>query len=107
MPKVFEKINDSFLCSVCGKENPPAEKTCRNHCRECLSSKHVDIFPGDRSCDCHGILTPIGLDYKGGEPQQIVFRCKKCGKLGRNKIASDDNREALLNLSGRPVPEFK
>lgn len=106
MPKVFEKINDSFVCSVCGHTNPPAEKTCRNHCRKCLSSLHVDVFPGDRACDCHGILLPIGLEYKGGEPQQIVFRCKKCGKLSRNKIASDDDREMILSLAGKPVPEF-
>ena len=106
MSKVFEKINDSFICSVCGHENPPAQKTCRNHCRHCLSSQHVDNLPGDRACDCHGILMPIGLEYKGGEPQQIVFRCKKCEKLGRNKIALDDNRAVLLELAGKPVPEF-
>jgi hypothetical protein len=106
MPKNFEKINDSFLCEICGHKNPPAEKTCRNHCRKCLSSKHVDNLPGDRACDCQGILNPIGLGYVGGEARQVVFRCKKCGKLGRNKIASDDDKEALLKLAGKPVPGF-
>ena len=106
MTKVFEKINDSFTCDSCGHENPPAPQTCRNHCRKCLASKHVDVLPGDRACDCHGELHPIGLDYKGGEPQQIVFKCKKCAKLGRNKIATDDDRDKLLSLAGNPVPQF-
>ena len=66
----------------------------------------MDNLPGDRSCECHGIIEPIGIDFIGGEAEKIVFRCTKCGKLSRNKIASDDHREVLLELAGKPTPDF-
>ncbi|MBT3349407.1 RNHCP domain-containing protein [bacterium] len=98
MTKTFVKINDEFPCAVCGHFNPPAPRTCRNHCQKCLCSLHVDISPGDRAESCHGILRPISIETVGGEMRSIVFRCEKCGKISKNKIAEDDDREKLLEI---------
>jgi len=104
MSKRFTHMNDSFTCEVCGKENPPAEKTCRNHCRNCLYSKHVDINPGDRSENCKGVLKPVGVDLAGdGTPGKIVFKCQKCGSIRRNKVADDDDRDELIRVFKRQL----
>ena len=96
MSQKFIINNDSFICEVCSHKNPPAPKTCRNHCRKCLHSKHVDNFPGDRAAECGGIFKPVGIELAKGEMSSLQFLCKKCGKTGRNKIAEDDDRDALL-----------
>jgi len=75
------KINDEFICENCGEKNPPAKKTCRNHCRKCLFSKHVDEkLPGDRASKCGGKMQPIGISGNF-ENLKIVHRCEKCGKI--------------------------
>lgn len=94
----FQKRNEGFICENCGAENPPAEKTCRNHCIKCLHSKHVDVFPGDRANTCQGSLIPTSIEIKGGLPANILFTCSKCGKSGRNKIAPDDDRDAIFSI---------
>ena len=102
--KRFTYNNDEFTCEVCGHKNPPAPATCRNHCRACLNSKHVDINPGDRAENCHGIFKPIGVDLKGdGTMDRIVFKCQKCDKLGHNKIAEDDDRDKLLDILEKQI----
>ena len=96
--KRFIKRNDSFVCEVCGYHNSPASVTCRNHCCQCLYSKHVDKNPGDRAEQCGGIMKPIDVEILGGELTSIVFKCQKCGFIRKNKIASDDNREKLFEI---------
>ena len=98
MTKKFTKINEEFICGKCGALNPPANKTCRNHCRECLYSLHVDINPGDRASECHGWLIPRKIEISAGEMKAIQFECEKCGKISRNKIADDDNRQKLFEI---------
>ncbi|MDD6991372.1 MAG: RNHCP domain-containing protein, partial [Oscillospiraceae bacterium] len=46
--------NETFTCKVCGWICTPegAGTEHRNHCPNCLSSKHVDDEPGDRASDC-------------------------------------------------------
>ncbi len=101
MSQKFTVINESFICEHCGSKNFPADKTCRNHCTNCLYSKHLDIFPGDRTANCGGLLIPKSVEFKGAEMKSIIFECQRCGKQGKNKIAPDDNREALYNLMGK------
>jgi predicted RNA-binding Zn-ribbon protein involved in translation (DUF1610 family) len=98
MNKRFIKINDEFLCGKCGEINPPADKTCRNHCRKCLYSLHVDVNPGDRASKCHGWLKPIEIEISAGEMKSIKFKCEKCDQISRNKIADDDNRQKLFEI---------
>ena len=72
----FTKIDEEFICEYCGKKVPKLGYTCRNHCPYCLHSKHLDINPGDRAEECHGILEPIGLETNSKKGYIIVFKCK-------------------------------
>ena len=65
MTKQFKKVQEDFICEMCGAKVSGNGYT--NHCPECLTSKHVDINPGDRACDCHGLMPAVGLDTKNGE----------------------------------------
>ena len=58
----FTEIDEGFVCEHCGKKVEPLGYSCRNHCPECLYSKHVDINPGDREETCHGLLEPIDIE---------------------------------------------
>lgn len=95
----FKVINEGFVCANCGEKNLPAEKTCRNHCKKCLFSLHVDKdYPGDRASLCHGLMKPIFLD--GTADNFIIHhQCTKCGKIIKNKVAKDDDKEALIELA--------
>ncbi|MDR2822313.1 MAG: RNHCP domain-containing protein [Acholeplasmatales bacterium] len=96
--KKFLKNDTKFICSNCGKEVEVLGYTSRDHCPFCLYSIHIDNNPGDRSCDCLGMLEPIGIDYKSSKTQ-IVYRCVKCKTLKKNIVANDDNQEKIIELS--------
>ncbi len=95
---------DSFNCLVCGWPivSNGAGSNHRNHCPNCLSSKHVDVKPGDRASDCGGAMEPIGVWARSGGEWAIIHRCTYCGKLGSNRIAADDNPMKLMALAMRP-----
>ena len=83
--------NNGFACACCGADVPPLQNgSYRNHCPFCLHSLHVDVFPGDRANDCHGLLEPVGADYSGKKGWVVVHRCRRCGEVRRNKAALDD-----------------
>lgn len=91
--------NESFTCKVCGTNVPPALGTCRNHCTRCLTSKHVDeVIPGDRACMCKGLMTAIRIEGTNPDKLDLVHECQTCGKIQRNKVAPDDDKEAILKL---------
>ena len=96
--KRFNMINEDFICEHCGMEIKKADKTARDHCNYCLYSKHVDINPGDRSNPCRGLLEPIGIE-KFKDTYKIIYKCKKCGNVHKNIIASDDNMDLIIELS--------
>ena len=95
---MFKVIDESFICENCGKQVPKLGYSCRNHCPYCLYSKHVDIEPGDRLQTCHGLLIPIGVE-KTKKGYVLIFKCKKCGAIRKNKSAEDDNMDLIINLS--------
>ncbi len=96
--KRFKMIDESFTCSVCGSLVEKLGYTARDHCPYCLCSIHVDINPGDRACDCHGILRPVGIDkYK--DTYKIVYKCDKCGQIKRNIMARDDDFDKIIEIS--------
>jgi len=88
----FKMINESFDCENCQaqiKKHP--EGSARNHCPECLYSKHLDEkFPGDRLSLCHGLMKPIWQDMKKNKGTMIVHKCESCDKEILNKLAPDD-----------------
>lgn len=103
MGKKFTEIDEEFICENCGKKVPKLGYSSRNHCPFCLHSKHVDIYPGDREETCHGDLEPIGIELSAKKGYVIVFRCKKCGQIRKNKAAKDDNMDLIIALSGKPI----
>ena len=95
----FTKIDEEFICENCGKKVHKLGYTSRNHCPYCLHSKHLDINPGDRLETCHGILEPIGLEQNSKKGYVIIFKCKKCGMIRKNKVAKDDNMDLVIKLT--------
>lgn len=99
--------NNAFTCAHCGTEvRPLSNGSVRNHCPACLHSLHVDIQPGDRASECHGLLQPVGVEQSGKKGWVILYRCERCGFTGRNRAALDDPEQpddwnALVALSGR------
>ena len=96
---LFTKIDESFVCENCGRKVEKLGYTCRNHCPYFLHSKHVDVNPGDRKETCHGDLEPIGIELNPKKGYVIIFKCKKCGMIRKNKAAKDDNMDLIIKLS--------
>lgn len=95
----FIKNTENFVCEKCGKGVEGNGYT--NHCPQCLWSKHVDIFPGDRAGTCGGMMEPVGVTKKGGE-YTITHRCIKCGFVKPNKAVKDDNFDMIVQVSSLP-----
>lgn len=91
--------NTAFECFFCGEKNPPASKTCRNHCRKCLSAVHLDEnFPGDRASECHGEMKIQNIFSHTKHEFVLEHKCTKCKKVIKNKIADDDDREKIFQF---------
>jgi len=83
----------------------------RNHCPNCLCSRHVDLYKaGDRKADCRARMRPLGLTVKHTGKKygnaahgelMIIHRCSGCGKISINRIAADDSAGTLLALYKR------
>ena len=65
--------------------------------------QELDINPGDRAETCHGTLEPIGLEIDSKKGYVIIFKCKKCGKIRKNKAAKDDNMDLIIKLSAKHI----
>ena len=94
----FVEIDEAFTCENCGYEVEPLGYSSRNHCPKCLHSKHVDINPGDRAEECKGLLIPINVENNSKKGQVIIFRCKKCGQIRKNKVAEDDDFDTIIKI---------
>lgn len=106
----FTKNDSGFVCANCGFEVMPLGTTSRNHCPRCLCSLHVDVNPGDRACECGGILVPIFAEPNAKKGYVITHRCEKCGFVSKNRAALKnsnsklpdeqyDNEELLIKLT--------
>ena len=111
---VFNEKCNNFKCSNCKTfvgENENMGTMYRNHCPSCLYSKHVDLEnPGDRKASCKSRMEPIGVTLKKegvnqyGEERigelMLIHRCcsEECGKVSINRIAGDDDVQAILDL---------
>lgn len=100
--KQFTMKDENFICEVCNEKVNPLGYTARDHCPKCLSSKHVDINPGDRRESCHGILKPIAIEnFKS--TYKIIYKCQKCGIIKKNIMAKDDNMDLIIDIMSNPV----
>lgn len=95
---MFIKKDDEFICINCLKKVEKLKYTSRDHCNYCLYSIHVDVFPGDRSNECKGILKPINVEIGSKKGKQIVYKCLKCRQIVRNIVAEDDNMEEIYKI---------
>jgi hypothetical protein len=97
--------DESFTCRTCDRLVVPegAGSKHRNHCPYCLSSKHLDIDPGDREADCGGAMEAIGVWVRKGGEWAIIHRCRICGHLSSNRSAADDNPLKLMALALKPL----
>jgi len=95
MAETFKKKIEDFDCEHCGQHMTGDGYT--NHCKKCLWSKHVDIFPGDRAETCGGLLEPLGV-LKKGEDYILTHRCIRCKAEKTITARPDDNFEALISL---------
>lgn len=93
------KNDNGFVCRNCGKSVEPLGYTSRDHCPYCLYSIHIDNTPGDRSNTCLGDLQPISIENNPKKGYIIVYKCQKCGEIKRNKSASDDDFDKILEIS--------
>jgi hypothetical protein len=75
----------------------------RNHCPNCLWSRHVDDEPGDRASDCQSSMEPIAITVRGDGEWVIIHRCRGCGVLHANRSAGDDNPLLLVRLAVLPL----
>lgn len=96
--KKFTMRDESFICDHCGYQVNKLNYTARDHCPNCLYSKHIDIMPGDRQNQCGGLMMPIGIEkYKN--TYKIIYKCTKCHEIHKNIAANDDNYDLIIKLS--------
>ena len=99
---------DTFRCRHCRLDVPlsAAGTTHRNHCPNCLWSRHLDaVTPGDRAADCGAAMEPIAVWARADGEWALVHRCSGCGATSVNRIAGDDNPLALVRLAVRPLAQ--
>jgi len=90
--------NEGFICKNCGEEVLPLNNgSYRNHCPQCLYSKHVDQVPGDRQNKCRGLMKPIGIRHKSNKGFQIVHKCLECGEEKVNVVAENTVQSDSIN----------
>ena len=98
----------SFRCGRCQLDVPEqAPGTAhRNHCPNCLWSRHVDDdTPGDRESDCGSLMEPIGITVRGSGEWVLVHRCAGCDVINLNRTAGDDSPLVLLRLAVKPLAQ--
>lgn len=96
--KIFTEMDEGFVCENCGKIVKKLGYSSRDHCNYCLYSKHVDVNPGDRKSECNGLLEPVGIEINNKKGYVIIYKCKKCGKIKKNKAAKDDDFNMILKV---------
>ena len=86
--------NEGFVCGHCGvRVEPLANGSCRNHCPQCLWSKHVDDVPGDRASRCGGMMECVAVEPDARRGWMLAHRCTRCGAMRCNRAAIDDPRQ--------------
>lgn len=93
--------DQAFKCVHCKQfiGAPVAGGRHRNHCPNCLWSRHVDdSYPGDRRSKCHAAMEPVGRLVRRNGEQVLVHQCRACGKHDPNRVAADDSPLLLMRL---------
>ncbi|WP_433263513.1 RNHCP domain-containing protein [Actinosynnema sp. CS-041913] len=107
-PGADRRPGGAFRCAGCRLDVPLAAPGTahRNHCPQCLSSRHVDgRVPGDRAADCGGRMEALSLSIRPDGEWLLIHHCLVCGELSANRIAGDDSPLALLRMAVRPLSD--
>lgn len=107
-PRASRDRLSSFRCGHCGLDvsNHAPGTAHRNHCPNCLWSRHLDDdSPGDRAAECGSRMEPIAICVRGDGEWVVVHRCTGCGALHLNRTAGDDNPLVLLRLAVKPLAQ--
>ncbi|HPI67215.1 MAG TPA: RNHCP domain-containing protein [bacterium] len=92
----FKRTKENFVCELCDAKIIGTGYT--DHCPNCLWSKHVDVFPGDRQANCGGLMAPQGVTLKN-QKYIIHYQCQKCGQKFSVKSLPSDNVEEIIKLA--------
>lgn len=92
----FIRNKENFICKNCNQAVEGNGYT--NHCPNCLYSKHVDRYPGDRQESCLGLMSPIDIITKGGEAKYVVHICNFCKVIKRNILSEQDSMQAIIDI---------
>jgi len=57
----------------------------------------VDVNPGDRQEECGGLMKPVDIYYEH-QNWILVHECEYCGEKKRNRVAENDDTEAVVKL---------
>ena len=97
----------NFRCRNCALEvSLDAPGTAhRNHCPNCLWSRHVDDTPGDRAADCGASMEPVAISVRDRGEWVLVHRCTWCDVVHLNRSAGDDNPIMLMQLAVKPLAQ--
>ncbi len=96
MSNAFQRTIEDFTCEHCGAAVSGNGYT--NHCPECLWSKHVDVYPGDRAARCQGLMEPIEIVSQGSSNYIVLHRCVTCSYIKKNKLSRADNMEVAIAI---------
>jgi len=96
---------DEFRCIRCRRvvSTSALGTAHRNHCPNCLWSRHLDVSPGDRRAECGSKMEPAAVTVDRGGEWAIIHRCLGCGVLHANRVAGDDSLVVLMALAARPL----
>lgn len=94
--KQFQRTVEDFTCEQCGTFVEGNGYT--NHCPQCLYSKHVDRFPGDRVSTCGGLMKPVDVIVHAGTIVDVIQECQRCKHRHTNKVSDQDNQEVLMQV---------
>ncbi len=94
--RLFQRKIEDFECLFCGRFVVGNGYT--NHCPHCLTSRHVDVNPGDRASECGGVMDPVGAKKDGKKGFMILQRCRGCGHERWNRASPDDDVTEIAGL---------
>lgn len=93
--KAFQRKKEDFVCDNCHAYI--RGDGYRNHCSQCLRSKHVDVNPGDRAAQCKGAMLVVDIMLEHGT-LFLLHECEECGHQRRNKTHKEDSMTTITRM---------
>ena len=48
-------------------------------------------------------MEPVSAEISSKKGYVIIFKCKKCGAIRKNKAAEDDNTDLIIKLTSKQI----